>query len=147
MSRGLGYAGLALLAGLWLLPLGRWLGADFPHHMLRHMGLVAVVAPQLVLGFPKATAVFALSPLLGAVAEFIVVWGWHLPALHGWADGGGLALVLEQASFALAGLLVWGGCLRGAPLAGGGGGLLASVRPTPRGACGPVGALVLDVTS
>ena len=134
MNRGLGYAGLALLAGLWLLPLERWLGADFPHHMLRHMGLVAVVAPLLVLGFPKATAVFALSPLLGAVAEFVVVWGWHLPTLHGWADGGGLALVLEQGSFALAGLLVWAGCLRGAPLAGAGGLLLTSMHMTLLGA-------------
>ena len=134
MTRGLGYLGLALLAGLWLLPLGRWLGADFPHHMLRHMGLVAVVAPLLVLGFPKATAPFALPPLLGAVAEFAVVWGWHLPALYGWADGGWLGLTLEQGSFALAGLLVWAGCLRGEPLAGAGGPLLTSMHMTLLGA-------------
>jgi len=134
MRVGLGYAGLALLAVLWLLPLGRWLGADFPHHMLRHMGLVAVVAPLLVLGFPKVTAVFALSPLLGAVVEFVVVWGWHMPALHGWADGGLLGLVFEQASFALAGLLVWAGCLRGEPLAGAGGLLLTSMHMTLLGA-------------
>lgn len=134
MRVGLGYAGLALLAVLWLLPLGQWLGADFPHHMLRHMGLVAVVAPLLVLGFPKATAVFALSPLLGAVAEFVVVWGWHLPALHGWADSGWPGLLLEQLSFALAGLLVWAGCLSGAPLAGAGGLLLTSMHMTLLGA-------------
>lgn len=134
MRVGLGYAGMALLTVLWLLPLGQWLGADFPHHMLRHMGLVAVVAPLLVLGFPKATAVFALSPLLGAVAEFVVVWGWHLPALHGWADGGWPGQVLEQLSFALAGLLVWAGCLRGAPLAGAGGLLLTSMHMTLLGA-------------
>jgi len=134
MRVGLGYAGLALLAVLWLLPLGQWLGADFPHHMLRHMGLVAVVAPLLVLGFPKATAVFVLSPLLGAVAEFVVVWGWHLPALHGWADDGWPGLVLEQLSFALAGLLVWAGCLRGEPLAGAGGLLLTSMHMTLLGA-------------
>lgn len=134
MTRELGYLGLALLAALWLLPLGRWLGADFPHHMLRHIGLVAVVAPLLVLGFPNATAPLALSPLLGTVAEFVVVWGWHLPALHGWADGAWPGLILEQGSFALAGLLVWAGCLRGAPLAGAGGLLLTSMHMTLLGA-------------
>lgn len=134
MTGRLGYLGLGLLAALWLLPLGHWLGADFPHHMLRHMGLVAVVAPLLVLGFPTATAPFALSPLLGAVVEFAVVWGWHLPALHGWADGGWLGLILEQGSFALAGLLVWAGCLRGDALAGAGGLLLTSMHMTLLGA-------------
>ncbi|MFG6661293.1 cytochrome c oxidase assembly protein [Sulfitobacter sp. 915] len=134
MTGRLGYLGLGLLAALWLLPLGHWLGADFPHHMLRHMGLVAVVAPLLVLGFPTATAPFALSPLLGAVVEFAVVWGWHLPALHGWADGGWLGLILEQSSFALAGLLVWAGCLRGDALAGAGGLLLTSMHMTLLGA-------------
>jgi len=134
MTRGLGYFGLGLLAALWFLPLSRWFGADFPHHMLRHMGLVAVVAPLLVLGFPKAVVPLALSPLLGAVAEFVVVWGWHLPALHGWARDSWLGLVLEQGSFGLAGLLVWAGCLRGDPLAGAGGLLLTTMHMTLLGA-------------
>lgn len=131
----LGYAGLIILAVLWLLPLGAWTGADFPHHMLRHMGLVAIVTPLLVLGFPRATRPFALSPLAGAVVEFVVVWGWHLPALHGWADGGTLGLVFEQGSFAVAGLLVWAGALRAdQPLAGAGGLLLTSMHMTLLGA-------------
>lgn len=131
----LGYAGLALLAALWGAPLGAWLGADFPHHMLRHMGVVAVATPLLVLGFPRLTAPFALSPLVGAVVEFIVVWGWHLPGLHGFADRGGLGLVAEQASFLIAGLLVWAGALRGGSrLAGAGGLLLTSMHMTLLGA-------------
>lgn len=131
MRPALGYAGLILLAALWLLPLNGWLGADFPHHMLRHMGLVAIVTPLLVLGFPGATRVFAVSPLAGAAVEFVVVWGWHLPGLHGWADGGGPGLVLEQGSFAIAGLLVWAGALRAdQPLAGAGGLLLTSMHMT-----------------
>ncbi|SIO00399.1 cytochrome c oxidase assembly protein [Vannielia litorea] len=135
MSRVAGYAGLGLLAALWLVPLGPWLGADFPHHMLRHMGLVAVVTPLLVIGFPRLSAPFAFSPLAGAVAEFVVVWGWHLPGLHGLADAGGLALVAEQGSFLLAGLLVWAGALRGgSPLAGAGGLLLTSMHMTLLGA-------------
>lgn len=135
MTRVAGYAGVLLLAALWCLPLGRWLGADFPHHMLRHIGLVAIVAPLLVLGFPRVTALFAVSPLLGAVAEFVVVWGWHLPQLHGWADRGWLGLIVEQGSFAVAGLLVWVGTLRaGSPLAGAGGLLLTSMHMTLLGA-------------
>lgn len=131
----LGYAGLLVLAALWLLPLGDWAGADFPHHMLRHMGLVAIVTPLLVLGFPNATRPFALSPLVGAAVEFVVVWGWHLPGLHGWADGGGVGLVFEQGSFAVAGLLVWAGALRAEqPLAGAGGVLLTSMHMTLLGA-------------
>ena len=135
MRRWAGYAGLAVLAALWLLPLGNWMGADFPHHMLRHMGLVAVATPLLALGFPQAVQPFALSPLFGAVIEFIVVWTWHLPVLHGFADLGGLGLVAEQASFLVAGLLVWAGALRaGHPLAGAGGLLLTSMHMTLLGA-------------
>ncbi|WP_240310699.1 cytochrome c oxidase assembly protein [Pseudosulfitobacter sp. DSM 107133] len=120
---------------LWLLPLDVWAGADFPHHMLRHMGLVAIATPLLVLGFPQATRPFALSPLVGAAVEFGVVWGWHLPGLHGWADGNGAALVLEQGSFLIAGLLVWAGALRAdQPLAGAGGLLLTSMHMTLLGA-------------
>lgn len=131
----MGYVGLLVLAVLWLLPLGAWAGADFPHHMLRHMGLVAIVTPLLVVGFPQATRHFALSPLAGAAVEFVVVWGWHLPGLHGWADGGGAGLVLEQGSFAIAGLLVWAGALRAdQPLAGAGGLLLTSMHMTLLGA-------------
>jgi putative membrane protein len=135
MSRVLGYLGLALLGALWLLPLDGWLVADFPHHMLRHMGLVAVVAPLLVLGFPALAAFFAVSPLFGAVVEFMVVWGWHFPRLHGVADRGGWAIVAEQGSFLIAGLLVWAGALRRAqPLAGAGGLLLTSMHMTLLGA-------------
>ena len=135
MSRAAGYVGLALLAALWLLPLPGLLGADFPHHMLRHMGLVAIVTPLLVIGFPQLAAPFAFSPLLGAVVEFVVVWSWHMPGLHGMADAGGLALAAEQGSFLMAGLLVWAGALRGgAPLAGAGGLLLTSMHMTLLGA-------------
>ncbi|WP_281984918.1 cytochrome c oxidase assembly protein [Thalassorhabdomicrobium marinisediminis] len=135
MKAALGYAGIAGLAALWLLPWEVWFATDFPLHMVRHMGLVAVITPLLVLGFPALGTAFALSPLAGAVIEFLVVWGWHVPALHGAADGGGLAFVAEQGSFLLAGLLVWGGALRGGqPLAGAGALLLTSMHMTLLGA-------------
>lgn len=133
-----GALGLSLLALIWLLPdaLPR-----FPLHMLRHMVLVALAAPLLVLGFPALARVFAAPPLLAAGAEFVLVWAWHLPALHGAAFLLPGAFVLEQATFLLAGLMVWAGCLRAArtgqiadALAGAGGLLLTSMHMTLLGA-------------
>ena len=127
--------GIALLALLWLLPWQAILGAAFPAHMIRHMGLVAVAAPLLVIGLPRLAAFAALSPLIGVVVEFAVVWGWHLPALHGLAYRAPAGFVVEQAMFLGAGLLVWAGALRAAqPLAGAGALLLTSMHMTLLGA-------------
>lgn len=125
---------LALLAVLWAAPLGDWLTA-FPVHMLRHMGLVAVVAPLLVLGLPWLARRVAIQPLLAAGLEFLVVWAWHLPVAHGFARTLAVGALAEQASFLVAGVLVWAGCLRaGHPLAGAGGLLLTSMHMTLLGA-------------
>ncbi|AJE49055.1 cytochrome c oxidase assembly protein [Celeribacter indicus] len=125
---------LALLALLWAAPLDDWLPA-FPVHMLRHMGLVAVAAPLLVLGLPPHAGRVAIQPLLAAVIEFLLVWGWHLPAAHALGRLSGAGFAAEQASFLLAGVLVWAGCLRaGHPLAGAGGLLLTSMHMTLLGA-------------
>ncbi len=129
-----GLAGLALLAALWLLPLEA-MAADFPAHMVRHMGLVAVAAPLLAIGFPRALAPLAISPLAAAAVEFAVVWAWHLPALHAAARLTVPAFVAEQAAFLLAGLLVWVGAFGARqPLAGAGGLLLTSMHMTLLGA-------------
>ncbi len=126
--------GLALLAGLWLLPLEA-MAADFPAHMVRHMGLVAVVAPLLALGFPHLLAPLAISPLAAAVVEFAVVWAWHLPALHAAARLTVPAFLAEQAAFLLSGILVWAGAFgTRQPLAGAGGLLLTSMHMTLLGA-------------
>lgn len=135
MTRLAGYAGLALLAATWAGAPALVVGAEFAQHMLRHMTLVALVAPLVVIGFPRAIAPLALSPLAGAVIEFAVVWGWHLPWLHAAARGGWGGFVLEQALFLLAGLVIWAGALRGGqPLAGAGGLLLTSMHMTLLGA-------------
>ncbi|PZX56289.1 cytochrome c oxidase assembly protein [Cereibacter changlensis] len=122
------------LALAWVAPLERWLGA-FPAHMLGHMTLVAVAAPALVLAFPQGFARLGVPVLAGAVLEFLIVWGWHLPALHGAAR---LALpwhLAEQALFLAGGLAVWAGALRAAePLAGAGALLLTSMHMTLLGA-------------
>ena len=135
IRRGSAIGGVALLALLWLLPWQAIFGAAFPAHMLRHMGLVAVAAPLLVVGFPRLAQLAALSPLVGVVVEFVVVWGWHLPALHGFSYHQPAGFVLEQAMFLGAGLLVWAGALRAPePLAGAGGLLLTSMHMTLLGA-------------
>ncbi|WP_299842481.1 cytochrome c oxidase assembly protein [uncultured Jannaschia sp.] len=127
-------SGTAVLAALWVLPLDLLIGRAFPVHMLRHMGLVAVAAPLLVLGLPRLTALFGGAPLLAAAAEFAVVWGWHLPLLHGWARTTHLGFAAEQASFLLVGLAVWAGALTAPPLAGAGVLLLTSMHMTALGA-------------
>jgi putative membrane protein len=128
-------AGLALLALLWLAPLERWLPA-FPLHMLRHMGLVAVAAPLIVLGLRgRAAQALAMPPLLAAALEFLVVWAWHLPMAHAQGRLSAPVFATEQASFLAVGLFVWAGCLRAPqPLAGAGGMLLTSMHMTLLGA-------------
>lgn len=126
--------GLATLALVWLAPLEAWLPV-FAAHMLRHMALVAVAAPLLVLGLPRAGAALAINPVLATAIEFAVVWGWHLPRTHALARLDGAAFLAEQAAFLLAGLLVWAGCLAARqPLAGAGGLLLTSMHMTLLGA-------------
>ncbi|SFB85890.1 cytochrome c oxidase assembly protein [Tropicimonas isoalkanivorans] len=126
--------GLALLVAIWTLPLDTVLGV-FPVHMLRHMVLVALAAPLLVLGLPKLAARVAINPLIAAVLEFAVVWGWHMPQTHAIGRLSGVGFVAEQASFLLVGVLVWAGCLLSRqPLAGAGGLLLTSMHMTLLGA-------------
>ena len=61
MTRAATYLGFALLGLLWLVPLERLTGAAFPVHMLRHMGLVAVVAPLLAFGLGDDRAALPLG--------------------------------------------------------------------------------------
>lgn len=131
--KAVGLLGVAVLVAVWTLPLQVSFGM-FSGHMIRHMGLVAVAAPLLVLGFPRLTAGFAISPLLAAVAEFVVVWGYHLPALRELSALYTVALFAEQGMFLMVGLFVWAGCLRAGGLAGAGGLLLTSMHMTLLGA-------------
>ncbi|MBF9034313.1 cytochrome-c oxidase [Rhodobacterales bacterium HKCCE2091] len=134
MTRAFLAIGLAVLAAIWLLPLAAWVPA-FPVHMLRHMGLVAIAAPLLVLGLPRLSRMIAVPPLIAAAAEFVVVWAWHLPAAHGLGRTTGTGFAVEQASFLVVGLMVWAGSLRsGQPLTGALGLLLTSMHMTLLGA-------------
>lgn len=134
MSRAAQLGVAALLAGLYLPDWAALLG-HFPAHMLRHMGLVAAVAPLAVLAWPGAARRWRLPVVPSAGLEFAVVWAWHLPALHLLAQQGGAARLLEQAMFLAAGWLVWSSALTAdEPMAGAGGLFLTSVHMTMLGA-------------
>jgi putative membrane protein len=121
MRRGLAACGLLLLAVLWLGPLPALAGRSFSAHMTLHMGVVAFAAPLLALGLAGARsdpvrrwpALF--PPLPASLVELVVVWAWHAPVPHHAARQGGWALVAEQGTFLLAGLLVWLSAFGGEP--------------------------------
>lgn len=113
-------AGGAALAAAWSPLPALMAPGPFSAHMAGHMLLVAVAAPLLAAAAaglaPRATTAFAARcpPVAAAAVEFVLVWGWHAPALHRAArdgSGGGAVLAAEQASFLLAGLALWAGCL------------------------------------
>jgi putative membrane protein len=113
-------SGVALLGLAWLGPLPGLARTSFAAHMTLHMTLVAVVAPLLACGIassrfnPVSRAPAFFAPIPASMLELLVVWGWHAPAPHHAARIGGIALVLEQATFLGAGLLLWIACVAGA---------------------------------
>jgi putative membrane protein len=109
-------SGFAVLAGAWLGPLPRLAEQSFSAHMAMHMAVVAVAAPLVALGAREARAfapVGVVAPIPASIAELVVVWAWHAPALHHAARHETWALVLEQGSFLAAGLLLWSAALAG----------------------------------
>jgi putative membrane protein len=113
--------GLLTLAAAWLGLLPALVPGAFSAHMALHMAVVAIAAPLLALGLaqsrfdpvPRAPALFAAVP--ASIAELVVVWGWHTPALHHAARHGSLAFALEQGSFVLSALWLWCSAFGGAP--------------------------------
>jgi putative membrane protein len=105
-------AGVALLASAWTGPLPEMATRSFAAHMSLHMLVVAGAAPLLALGIldrrgSGSRALRLLSPLPASVVELLVVWLWHTPRLHHAASAHFLPFVAEQASFLIAGLLLW----------------------------------------
>jgi putative membrane protein len=108
--------GAILLGVIWGGPLPALAAHSFTAHMTMHMGVVAICAPLIALGIaggpldPSPRHPLLFGPLIAAMLEFVVVWGWHLPVLHGAARSRTLLLVLEQGSFVAVGVLVWVAC-------------------------------------
>lgn len=128
------FPALVLLALVWLFPVDSFMPV-FAAHMVRHMVLVALAAPLIVVGLPNVAARAAVPPLAAALFDFVVIWGWHLPAAHALGRLQGFGFAAEQASFLVVGLMVWASCLRrDQPLAGAGGLLLTSMHMTLLGA-------------
>ncbi len=131
MARMLSAIGLLTLAVAWLGGLGSLLPGPFSGHMAMHMAVVAVAAPLLCFGVAGSAldparrfpAVFAVVP--ASIAELVLVWGWHTPALHHAARHSTLALLLEQGSFLLSGVWLWASAVGGDRHQRGGAGILA----------------------
>jgi putative membrane protein len=115
-------AGLTILVAAWFGPL-RELGQSFAQsafagHMAVHVAVVAVAAPlisawlaadpRLMARMPRSL----ISPIPVSAFEFLVVWAWHAPMLHELARLSAAARVAEQASFLIAGILLWTSALR-----------------------------------
>jgi putative membrane protein len=121
--------GIAALALAWS-GFATQFAPPFTAHMVMHMLVVAVAAPLIALAVvdtrfdPSPRATFLFAPLPASLWELVAVWGWHAPALHAFARGSTAGLVLEQASFLSAGLILWIACIGARSTAAGVFGLL-----------------------
>lgn len=113
MRRVLLVCGCLTLAAVWLGPLPQLAQQAFWAHMTMHMGVVAVATPLLALGVaggqldPVCKAPGLFAPIPASALELVVVWAWHMPALHHAARHSTAGLAVEQGMFFLAGLFVW----------------------------------------
>jgi putative membrane protein len=107
-------AGALVLVVAWSPVVGAIAPGPFAAHMARHLLVVAVAAPLLVVGLARAAPLLAVRagelcpPVAASAVELVAVWAWHAPALHQLARQHGAALLAEQASFLAVGLLLWG---------------------------------------
>ena len=111
MRRAALAGGVAVLALLWLGPLLDAWRQSFAAGMVAHMGVVAVASPLIAIGLPPALRpgrqMPAALPVLASLVELLVVWGWHAPSMRSAAEASTAVTVVEQASFLVAGVLLW----------------------------------------
>jgi len=107
------YLGFLVLALCWLGPLPAMSRTAFSAHMVLHLGVIALAAPLLAIGLARAGLRLSRSGKTGGrmalafAAEFLVVWGWHVPTLHEAAALNVWVFVLQQLSFLAVGLAIW----------------------------------------
>lgn len=135
--------GLVLLAAIWLGPLLDAWRSSFVAGMVAHMGVIAVAAPLIAIGLPEAwrpgPSMPAALPVIASLVELVAVWTWHAPSMRELAASSTLATIAEQATFLVAGLLLWSTSFaasseRWHALAGAGALLLTSIHMTLLGA-------------
>jgi putative membrane protein len=113
MRTGFLALGLVVLASVWLGPLPDLARHSFAAHMTIHMAVVAVAAPLIALaiaatsGDPVRTRPNVFAPVSASMIELVIVWAWHVPALHHAARHQSWAFLAEQGSFIAAGVLLW----------------------------------------
>lgn len=106
-------SGILVLAAAWVGPLPELAGKSFAAHMALHLIVITAAAPLLALGVSGTRiedvllAAGLLNPIMASIAELIVVWAWHAPALHAASQADRFTFGFEQLSFLLAGLLLW----------------------------------------
>ena len=101
------------LAVAWFGPLPAMARHSFAAHMAMHIAVVAVVAPLIALAVsgtildPVRAMPRLLAPIPISLIELVIVWAWHVPALHQAAREQTGMFAVEQASFLAAGALLW----------------------------------------
>jgi putative membrane protein len=111
----------ATLMFVWLGPLPSMAVHSFAAHMSMHIALVAIVAPLIAIGLagtkvdPVRTMPRLMAPVPMSFLELVIVWAWHVPALHRSAREQPEVFLLEQASFLAAGALLWLAAIGGDP--------------------------------
>jgi putative membrane protein len=119
MRASVSIIGVFLLAVVWLGPLPALARYSFAAHMTMHMAVVAAAAPIIAFAVvggrydPVGHRAWVAAPLVASLIEMAIVWGWHAPALHEAARHHAWALVAEQGSFLVAGLLLWTSAIGG----------------------------------
>lgn len=112
-------AGFAVLIVVWLGPLPDLARHSFSAHMTLHIAIVAIAAPLISAGIagtrldPVTRWPALFAPIPASIIELVVVWGWHLPALHQAARAQTAVLFFEQLTFLGSGLLLWMSALGG----------------------------------
>ncbi|MFN4171764.1 MAG: cytochrome c oxidase assembly protein [Pseudorhodobacter sp.] len=108
-ARLAGFAGVGLLAVIFLSPLCALSAALFSARVVHHVVLIAGVAPLLVLAFPTGRQ----RPLaLLFVMHLAFLWLWHVPGVYAWAVGSLTGYWLMQASLLGSAVMLWREVLR-----------------------------------
>lgn len=108
-TRLMGLVGGAVLLFAWAGPLPHLVQQSFAAHMWLHMLVVGVAVPLIAVWLaPRFAITSALAlPIVVSLLDFVVVWGWHAPALHHASRSEPWVLAVEQFSFFAISLLVW----------------------------------------